>query len=76
MSDDAVDILVLHGAEHRVGVGMKPHVIQVLRKRRRGMRIVGHIENDGWASGQHLKTARPIHQYEPISNFLRADRQA
>ncbi|OMP13937.1 hypothetical protein COLO4_00590 [Corchorus olitorius] len=69
------DVLVLHRAEHRVGVAVEAHVLEVLTKRGRRVRVVGDVQDDGRTPRQHLETPRQHHLRQPQTHVLRRDRQ-
>src|SRR3569833_2900498 len=75
VSDDAIDILVMHRSEYRMSIRMKSHVIEILRQCRGCMRIMRNIQNDGRPSRQDLEATRQIDQRQTAADILRADRQ-
>ena len=77
--DDAFDVLVQHGAEHRIGVGMKTHVVEILRQRGGGVRVVRDVRGSPparpgktWKRPGNSTVARPVRtSCAPIGNTSR-----
>ena len=55
---DARNILIGHGSKNSMRVGMKAHLLQILRQRCSSVRVVGDIENHSGTSRQNLKAPR------------------
>mmetsp|Transcript_6782 Transcript_6782/g.28607 ORF Transcript_6782/g.28607 Transcript_6782/m.28607 type:complete len:417 (+) Transcript_6782:603-1853(+) len=72
---DAAEVLVRHRAEDRMRAREEAHLVEVLRQRRHGVRVVGHVQHHGRLARQHLEAARQLDQRQPRADRLGTDGQ-